>query len=726
MPTKKNGSNFGRPTKKISSIEKEWADLIVDSGLGPIEAARKVFGWRCEPNSSEAVKAINLRKSPRIKEYIVRREEQVVRETEAHKLFLEADELQWDQIRKFAFDRLTVIRDDDKAKSQTRFNAIKALERLADPAGDAGLILMWLELLWRGAQAHCPCCHSTFPMWEIKNDSLEETFNEDPLVKSDGILERRMEVIKRADRRKRPHPGQIKALAAPERHLAGLGAARAGKSVLLAWLALLHFLIPGVEIWILSRIYEDARSEVEYLRNFLKTIFFPYENKVIKESWDSKSGELTLRAKWGSELRIRSAKAKGSITGRELECAFVAEPGWVPEDIYEELRARMSSRLGRIIMFGTPKGFGGILGRVMHATGRDPETGQVIRIPPEKRTIAAGMSWGFSLFAYNLSPSDNPEYVRSELDTARMELSDSEYQSEFEGLMSTEEGAKFPQVKERHLVNIPFEAYQDSVFVLGIDQGPKNFAATLLAYDGRRVYAARDYFESDNRTMMHHMEVLRGAVPNWIRHLGGDEGRWRLTIFDADPPLLNELNEFEMQGRNWPSEVTFRPKNTHGKLNQTNWRKETYEYLNGLAAEEDPKLLFDMRYCTVLHDQVRRVQNKPDPTDRDTGSNSSKGWTVVDPFRGDHVLDALVLALWTIRSDQLILLPSEITIEKDPYAEARNALSYKLRVDESKELAGMGAGKPVNEDEIFSREFGRPRGKNKGWFPMGHSPYKDY
>lgn len=720
MATKK--ASGSRIRKRITAKERDFADLMVD-GKGPLEAARKIFGWRCEPHSAETRKAINLKNSARIKAYMRKQEEQVVRETEATNLFLETDELQYDKIRKFAWDRLVAIRDDDKVEARIRYNAIQALEKMSDPTTDSGLINMWLELLWRGTLAHCPRCHTTFPLAHVKNDNIKDIFDEDELEAIDDLLERRMEIVGRADKRKTPHPGQITALSAPERHLAGMGAARAGKSVLLAWLALLHFLIPGVELWVLARIYEDARSEVEYLRAFLRTLFYPYDDKLIKENFDSKTGELILTSKWGSELRIRSAKAKGSITGRELEAAFVAEPGWVPEDLYEELRARMSSRLGRIIMFGTPKGFGGILGRLLHATGRNEE-GKIVRIPPEQRTIAAGAPWGQSLCAYNLAPEQNPEYVKSELEAARLELTDAEYDAEFAGIMSSQEGAKFPQVKPQHLIHIPFDHYSNCKFILGIDQGPKNFASCLLAYDGKKVVVAQDYFESDMNTMQWHMNHLRTQVPLWIKHLGGEDRSWCYTIFDVDPSIVNELAEFDRKGTAWPTEYTFRPKNKVGEFNQYNWRKETYEFINQLAALEDPDLVFEMRHAAILHDQVMRVQNKPENRESETGLVGNKGWVVSDVFRGDHVLDAFVMGMYTIRSNQVVF-PPEHRAPGDPWAEARMAQEYQLRRQEAADLQGFNGGGRTPDEKVFREVFGRPRGK-ASWQPKGYSPYKDY
>jgi hypothetical protein len=525
-----------------------------------------------------------------------------------------------------------------------------------------------------------------------------------------------MTLLSRADNRKKPHPGQVKALNAPERNIAGLGPARSGKSLLLAMFAVLAFMIPGVEIWILARVYSAASSEIEYIDKFLNTLFYPYTKHVITRREDKKTEELTLESKWGSVLKIKSAKAKGSITGRELELALIAEPGWVPDDIFNHLRARMTSRLGRTILLGTPQGFGGILGRFTQMTRRD-DRGRMKRIPTDERTIEAGCPWNVSLLKYGMKLEDNPEGVISELDAARQELTTAEFASEFEGLMTTAEGAMFPQLAERHLQEIPREVYENCVWVLGIDQGPKNFAACLVGFDGRRVIAANEYFNDGPYTMKSKMQELRDMVPGWIRQAGGTPDRWRLTIFDVDPPLLNELDEFEDAGDEWPTDVTFRIKDKKGRWNQENWRRETYEFLNNLAQPREANILFDTINCDFLHDQMVRAQARPGDEEM-----RQKGWIIKDPIRGDHVPDAFIMALFTILSGQMVL-PDSGFKQDDPYADSRKAFEFRLRVDENRELSGF-TGNKTTPDEQFEKSFGRKRSPNDT--AKNHWNYKDY
>ena len=330
--------------KKLTQAEKAFA-LLIAEGLSPQNAAKKAFAWKCEPYSKESVRSYNLAKSVRIKEEIDRLRNQKEDEATVEHLLVKSDKVDLQMLTKFAYQRLEQIRDNENAPAKSRFDAIKVLEKLTDPSQDVNLIWRWVDLVWKGVEAHCPNCHNSYPLAKVKNPELEDWRKRAKVTHapvSEDLLSRRLSILSEFDKRKTPHPGQLFALSAEERHLVGMGAARAGKSLLLAMFAAMTGLLPGVEIWILSRIYEDARSEVEYLRSFFQTAFYPLYDFMVHERFDSKTGEMTLTTKWGSEIRIKSAKSQGSVTGRELELCGVAEPAWVPDDLYEEVRARMS------------------------------------------------------------------------------------------------------------------------------------------------------------------------------------------------------------------------------------------------------------------------------------------------------------------------------------------------------------------------------------------------
>lgn len=710
--------------KKISGREKDFARVIAETGLGAIEAYRKVFGARCE-TVKEQQKARDLARSPRVKEEIVRIREQLEKEAQAEQFMSTVGLVDMDRMQDYIIQQLKNIRDsqDVGIKSATKFNAIKLLEKMYDPSSDESLVYRWIDYAWRYQKAHCPCCHKSFPLEKVKNPALtswRDRIQPDPTVPlsdEDDDYERRLRLIKKIDPRNRPHDSQTPALKAKERHVVGRGAARAGKSYLLAMFAVLAFMLPGVEIWILARVYEDARSEVEYLRKFIRTLFFPYEDALVTEYYDRKTGELSMVSKWGSEIKIRSAKSKGSITGRALEIALVAEPGWVEGDLYEELRARMSERLGRIIALGTPKGTAGFIGRMIRTYGRDPRTGQFVRRQPHERLLENGCPWNVSMLEYRLDPRDNPAFVKSELGAARQELTDVEYGSEFEGMMTTVEGAKFGSVKEEHLQAIPRSYFEGAEYVLGIDQGSSNFGACLLAYDGRLIVPCWEYFNGrDTDSMQKNLIKLRQRVPLWIKKLGGDPNNWKLTIFDLDPPLHGDLQDLEDKGMKWPTEITFRHRN---KIQyQQNWRRENQEFVNNMAMRG--KLLWHLsdEYnmdpdespgAGLLHDQARNTLDVTPNPEKESKSDSNKGWQISDPWRGDHVVDAWYLAMWTILSDQFEVAPAtERLDENDPWAEQKAGFEYSRAVRERQELRGYQDRREVPTDrELFNKYFKR-------------------
>jgi len=698
----------------ITPREKDFVKLMVEVGLGPIEAFRKAFSHKCEDRKEQQYSK-DLARSERCKAYAEELKVLLQRQEKAREIIDQSGGVNLERLRAFAFAKLENIRDDINVKSATRLQAIKALQQLHDPAKDINLMLKWIDVAWRYQKAHCPQCHQDYPLHHIKNvklDKYREDAELEPDTKPETDIERRLTVLRMFDRRSNPHPGQMTALESPERHIIGTGAARAGKSYAMAMFAAMAVLLPGVEVWVLARVYDDARSEVEFLKKFFKTLFYPYYSSMVKEISDQKTGELTFLTRWGSELKIKSAKSKGSIIGRELELAMIAEPGWVDGSLYEEIRARMSSRLGRIIAFGTPKGSAGIIGRMVRTSGRDPKTGKVTRRTVHERLMVNGSPWNVSMLVYALKPEDNPAYVQSEMGAARQELTDEEYASEFQGLIGIDSGKKF-LIPDAALQKIPRNVFETCSFVLGVDQGPKNFGAVLCAYNGQHIIPCWEYFNGDDTTMKANLIKLHDAVPVWIRKLGGNPQNWKLTITDRDPPLVGTFDELEADGFNWPTDIATRHLN-NSKLNE-NWRRELQEQVNTWAKQA--KIIFHntdeysaeddvFPGAALLHDQFQNCMDVPPNQEKESKVDSNKGWQIYDPWRGDHVMDAAYFALWTIHSGQI-----DVTITKekkiiDPWVEQKAAFDYMHARSEQIELNGGNI--PKDKRIKFEDYFDRP------------------
>lgn len=718
MSEKVNSTREVEHKKKIAPKERHFAKLMADNHMGGVEAARIAFGWRCEEGSKENDKARNLARAPRIKAEIETIKKKALDEAKAKEsMRVDFGEMHKGNLREYMFKMLERTRDNPSAKAADRFNAIKMLKKLHDPGKDVNLIYKWIDLAWRYQTAHCPACHNCFSLADVTNRKLKTwrilSKADKPPGKMTKRFDRQMEIIRRCDPRRTPHESQIRILAAPERHVVGEGAARSGKSYLLALFATMAICVPGVEVWILAETYDRATKEVEFLQNFLNALFFPYYKQMVNVIRDKKTGEMIMTTKWGSEIRVKSSKAKGSITGHALELALCAEPGWLPADIYEELRARMSERLGRIIALGTPKGTAGFIGRLTNMHGRDPKTGRLIRWKREDRLIENNCPWGVSMLITRMDPSDNPEYVKSELANARMELTDEEYASEFEGIGISASGLKFSLVREDHLRITPDDFWDRAIFILGIDQGPKNFGACLIAYDGTDIVTAWEYFNSDERTTMKRNLIrLRARVPKWIEALGGNPDRWMMTITDQDPMLEPIFVEMEEEGQPWPTDITKRHRNM-AKL-QENWRRENQEFINNMARHDNLFFhLFDLSYTEedespgayLLHDQIRQCLDVAEDPDRESKSSGLKGWQVNDPFRGDHVLDSWYLAVWLICSQQ-IRMPKRLSqgSSSDPWAVEKAQFTDSMAERERRELGlGTTTRDPRSSQEAWQR-----------------------
>ncbi|MGH7273863.1 MAG: hypothetical protein ACREIQ_05395, partial [Nitrospiria bacterium] len=333
--------------------------------------------------------------------------------------------------------------------------------------------------------------------------------------------------------------------------------------------------------------------------------------------------------------------------------------------------------------------------------------GRIKRWTAEERLIKNGAAWNISALVFNMEPKDNPGYVKSELEAARMEMSDEEYASEFEGKMVANEGMKFHAVKMTHLQQVSRDILVDCEWILGVDQGQKNFGAVLIAWNGKTAYVMRDFFDNSYNTIRTNLMNLRNEIPIWIRAMGGELNRWRITIFDQDPPIENTLIEMDAEHKEWPTPVVYRHDNKKKQGMTEDWRKDTTILINEMAKQGI--LTFDME-CSQLHDEVMRTESiASNPLVEDGTNLKHKGWKISGSWRQDHVLDGLMFCMWIIRSNQVDVV-SEANQVYIPEEEARRAYEYRRRLQEQRDMSGYTQ---INKSssEVFQDVFGRPRGK---------------
>jgi hypothetical protein len=335
------------------------------------------------------------------------------------------------------------------------------------------------------------------------------------------------------------------------------------------------------------------------------------------------------------------------------------------------------------------------------------------KVKPEDKLIVNGCPWGQSMVILNVNAEDNPAYVRSEKEAAKHELTDAEYASEFEGLVASAAGAKFPCVQASHRRKVGRKEVELAIWILGVDQGERNFGACLQAWNGQTIYTMREFFDKTDTTIKANMIGLNDKVPAILRTAGGNSDFWNMTIFDADPPVHNILLELEEENRQWKTEITFRPKN---KKDQLSWRIETCLWLNEMA--KSGNLIFD-ESCDLLHEQVMEALRGPED---DTETEKKKGWIIKDAYRGDHVVDAWLMGCYLMMVGAVKPQPaSENKIEA--FEEQRRAFEYQRLSSETKELTGYGSEYRKSgmwEDELFTKLVGhKPRrsGSNYWHYP---------
>jgi len=312
-----------------------------------------------------------------------------------------------------------------------------------------------------------------------------------------------------------------------------------------------------------------------------------------------------------------------------------------------------------------------------------------------------------------------------------MELTDEEFAQEFEGIGVSAAGAKFSLVRDDHLQEIDPLFFDRATFAVGIDQGPKNFGACLIAYDGTDIVTVWEYFNSDERTTMkRNLLRLRARVPRWIEAVGGNSDNWTMTITDQDPMLDPIFVEMEDEGQPWHTDIVKRHKNI-ASMNE-NWRRENAEFINNMARHNN--MLFhsmDLPFTEddespgayLIHDQVLQCVDVPESPDRESKSGNTKGWAVSDPFRGDHVLDAWYLAIWLVASQQLnVSKQLRVKDSSDPWATQKAQFEQNMRRNEDRELGihGSGASNRTNSAQEAWNRILRKREQGGGGSFGGH------
>lgn len=222
---------------------------------------------------------------------------------------------------------------------------------------------------------------------------------------------------------------------------------RGGKSRLAGEEAVVYLFAGATRVWIVGQNYGLTEKEFRYVdeRMTSQEVYdimggsSPIEKRVYNES----QGNMEIRTKWGSWIKCVSLERYGGALGEEVDLIIMSEAAQIrrPKIIYErELRGRLASRIGDVIIPTTPAG----------RTNRWDSDG-----------------WLFSMYAKGLDPEEpnyytrewpsweNP-YFKEDVDELRRELDPKVFAEQYEGKFMVFSGAVYGEFDKRVHVVQPF------------------------------------------------------------------------------------------------------------------------------------------------------------------------------------------------------------------------------------------------------------------------------
>lgn len=255
-----------------------------------------------------------------------------------------------------------------------------------------------------------------------------------------------------------PSPGQRAFHKSARRTKVLCAGARFGKSLVAARDVLPVVLSPATNTWILGPTYDLAEKEWRYVVEDLERL------GVMKLATVRQMGKPGyLEFPWGARIWTRSADNPSSLLGEELDCILLSEASQLPEKIlHRYVRARLGSRLGRLLIPTTPFGFNWIRdvwqrGAVQATASGDPE---------------ADVPWEQSVASWQFSVLENPHFDAGEYVAAAEALPREEFAEQYDGRFTSMSGRVIPQfARQRHVVHTLPQRLRDCTVFRTIDFG---------------------------------------------------------------------------------------------------------------------------------------------------------------------------------------------------------------------------------------------------------------
>lgn len=286
-----------------------------------------------------------------------------------------------------------------------------------------------------------------------------------------------------------PHPGEQELLDSEERFLVWICGRRWGKSITAARWAEKSILLPGTRGWVVSETYDLTRKVIRVIyEDVVTNMMRPAGLELLAKQM---SGPILLEFPWGSIVEGKSAKNVDSLMGEELDWLIIDEFCSSKVAAWEYyLRPTLTSRMGRCLFIGTPKGYN--WGWDLYKRGMSDD--------PDWKSYKAP-SW------------ENPHLPAEDLEEARRTLSPIAFAQEYGADFTTHTGQVYKEFDETiHVVPAAeLAAYIDPEWdkFRSIDFGYENpFVCVYITVDPEDRIIVYDEYVQRHTTVEQHAANL--------------------------------------------------------------------------------------------------------------------------------------------------------------------------------------------------------------------------
>ncbi len=221
----------------------------------------------------------------------------------------------------------------------------------------------------------------------------------------------------------RPHEPQRRFHHARARFKVLIAGSRFGKSLAASKEVLHWLLVPKSRGWIVGPSYRLAEKEFRYLADDAEKLFTEPDQmpKIRRGGAHGPSSIVTVD---GAEVHTLSAAEPANLMGEELDWLILAEGAWLAEEVWTRaLRARLTTRMGVMVLPTTPAGFNWVHG--LYLRGLNPE------YPDWK--------------SFQFATAENEFVNRDEITEAKRTLPDHIFAEQYLGQFVRPSGLVFPE-----------------------------------------------------------------------------------------------------------------------------------------------------------------------------------------------------------------------------------------------------------------------------------------